>query len=29
MLQGATEKSFYPKYENNFLEIIRSFQIVK
>lgn len=29
MLQAAAEKSFYPKYEGEYLKIIRSFQFVK
>ncbi|HEU5292747.1 MAG TPA: hypothetical protein VFU05_18990 [Cyclobacteriaceae bacterium] len=29
MLQAAAEKSFYPKYESEYLKIIRSFQFVK
>ena len=29
MLQAAAEKSFYPKYESEYRNIIRSFQFVK
>ena len=29
MLQAVAEKSFYPKYESGFLEIIHSFQFTK
>ena len=29
MLQAVAEKSFYPKYESGFLEIIHSFEITK
>jgi len=29
MLQAAAEKGFYPKYEKEYLKIIRSFQFVK
>lgn len=29
MLQAVAEKSFYPKYESSYLEIIHSFQITK
>jgi hypothetical protein len=29
MLQAAAEKSFYPKYENEYRKIVRSFQFTK